>query len=483
MQNSHRQLNIREIFTKHYAWIIILFSLPFILWATIIILPTFDDWTSLISPSNEPFFIKERFLFYGYHWRPFDSTFGWIVGKNPKILFPLLNHICVVIGHVGCTFLIYQLTCLFQFNRLARNISILFYFFTPAMLATVLAVDGLNQTYANFWGLVAAITYIKQKGKTKYILYFLFIVISTLCKENGLMWAIVIPVLYYGFGRISFNILKKDLLIGFGFILLYAIAIFLLPKDIDIHPEYIPTGSKVINSILKFILSTWFAVDFVYLFYIPDRNLLVAGITILLSLPLLFYIFRPSNIKNKVIIFLLLCQIIAVAPHLLTTFSMMHTYAGLSFSALIIGYTFHSIHKYKFIIIAFILYMTAAIFVDIHLWSTSYESGLIGKNMAKEAIQKTAKPVDKVYLIIIEEDFKKVSSFRVIPSDAFGWGIAAQYETDYTWPKTINDTTIERSPKSIIRAREIAKETLNNHDYDCVWIINHKDIEVINNSH
>jgi len=479
MQNSYHKLNIKEYITNHYAWTIILLLMPFILWGIILILPTFDDWTSLIAPSNDPLFTKERFLFYGYHWRPFDSIFGWIVGRNPKILFPTLNHICVFTGHLGCTFLIYKLTVLFKFNPLASNISILFFFFTPAMLATVLAVDGLNQTYANFWGLLAAIIYIKLRGKTKYLIYFLLISISALCKENGLMWAIIIPLMYYGFDYISFKQLSNDILIGLCIIILYAAAILLLPKNIEIHPEYIPTCSKIINSILKYILSSWFAVDFVYLFFKPDRNIPVAAITFLLSLPLIYYIFRPSNIKKKVCICLLICQIIAVSPHLATVYSMMHTYAGLSFTALLIGYTINTAAKKRNIKIAFILFMIVAFFVDIHLWHTSYESGLIGKKMAKEAILKTGKPVDRVHLIIIEEDFQKVSSFRVIPSDAFGWGIAAKYENNYIWPKTIKDTTIERSSNALNKAHTFAKDALKSNQFDCIWIVNHDSIYVI----
>ena len=479
MQNSNRKLNIKEYIINHYAWIIILLLMPFMLWGIILILPTFDDWTSLIAPSNEPLFIKERFLFYGYHWRPFDSIFGWIVGRNPKVLFPMLNHICVVIGHLGCTLFIYKLTEIFKFNPSARNISLLFFFFTPAMLATVLAVDGLNQTYANFWGLLATISYIKIQGKTKYLIYFLLITISALCKENGLMWAIIIPIMYYGFDYISFKQLKKDILIGLYIIILYAVAIILLPKNIEIHPDYIPTTIKIINSILKFLLSSWFAVDFVYLFFKPDRNLLIAAITFLLSIPLIYYIFRLSNIKKKACICLLLCQMIAVSPHLITVYSMMHTYAGLCFVALLIGYTAHTVTQKRNIKIAFILFMVVAFFVDIHLWYTSYESGLLGKKMAEEAILKTGKPVDNIHLIIIEEDFQKVSSFRVITSDAFGWGIAAQYENNYTWPKMIKDTTIERSSDALNKARTLAIDALKSKKYDCVWIVNHNHIDVI----
>ena len=99
MQNSHCQLK------KYWSILCILTLTPFLFWATIPILPTFDDWTSLTSPSFEPLFTKERWLFFGYHWRPFDSFFGYILGLNPQLLFPTLNHCCVVLGHILCSFL------------------------------------------------------------------------------------------------------------------------------------------------------------------------------------------------------------------------------------------------------------------------------------------------------------------------------------------------------------------------------------------
>jgi len=99
--------------------------------------------------------------------------------------------------------------------------------------------------------------------------------------------------------------------------------------------------------------------------------------------------------------------------------------------------------------------------------------------MAIEAIQKTEKPVDSVFVVIIEDDYPKLSSFCVIPNDAFGWGLASQYETNYQWPKVVEDTIIERSDESLKQAQQICFEALNKKKYDCVWIVNGKDIDVV----
>ena len=117
--------------------------------------------------------------------------------------------------------------------------------------------------------------------------------------------------------------------------------------------------------------------------------------------------------------------------------------------------------------------------IDIHLIDASIKSGLIGKQMAQEAIQKTGQPVKRVYVIIIEDDYPKISSFCVIPNEAFGWGLAAQYETNYQWPETIQDTTIIRTPSSMKQAKDLGSKVLKKNLYDCIWIVDHHNIHVI----
>jgi hypothetical protein len=138
---------LKSFFHDYWCVAIIILITPLLLFATIQILPTHDDWFGATKPDFDPFFIKERFLFYGYHWRPFDTWIGYIVGRNPQLLFPAFNHICVVVGHVLCSFLIYRLLRLLQFDKFACNISTLYFFITPSAMATLFAVDSQNQVY------------------------------------------------------------------------------------------------------------------------------------------------------------------------------------------------------------------------------------------------------------------------------------------------------------------------------------------------
>ena len=470
-------MNIKKYWS---IWIIIALT-PIYIWATVLILPTFDDWTSLISPSFEPLVSKERFLFYGYHWRPFDSIFGWIVGLNPHLLFPTLNHICVVLGHVACTVVVYWLTTILKFNNITKNIATLYFFITPSVLATTLAVDGLNQTYANLWGMMALIIYLTMKGSKKYIVWITMVAIATLCKENGLMWIMISPVFAFGFDFIDAKKLKKDLIIGGAILFIYALLIVLLPSNIEIHPEYVPTTTKIIKDIFKFLLTTFVCVDFVSLLHEPSRNWMIAILTLLLSIPFLYciYIKKMKLFQSKTICSLILCLLIAVAPHIFTVYSMMHTYAGLGIIAVIIAYVINSYDKTTYLKWAFLSFLVSAIFIDIHLWKESVKSGLMGKEMAQEIVKKTGSPVNSAYFIVIDDNYPKLSSFCVIPSEAVGWGIAVQYENNYQWPKIIRDTIIERRINAEKTAEEIALKKINHKQVDCAWIIDHKKIKVI----
>ena len=409
MQNSNHQLK------QYWSIVAIVIFLPILLYAAILILPTHDDWAGTTKPDFNPFFIKERFLFYGYHWRPFDTMIGYIVGRNPQVLYPTFNHICVVLGHGLCSLLVYRLLNVLGFNRLACNMTTFFFFIVPATMATVLAVDSQNQVYALVWGIIAFLYYIRNKSNK--LVWIILIFIATLSKENGLMWALICPILAYGFDFIDIRRLKKDLLVGVGIMFIYALAIIILPKSIIIHPEYVPEEMKLIKNIIKFLFSTFITVDYVYLLHQPSRNLLLAGISLLLAAPFMYFVFirKARLFIHKKMICTFTCLFIAVGPHIITVYSMMHTYAGLALLSIIIAYSIQSYKQNQSVILSFVFFILSAILIDIHLWHESWKSGWVGKNMSIEAIKKTGQPVNSVYVIIIEDDYPKLSSFCVIP--------------------------------------------------------------------
>ena len=471
---------MQQFFGGHWSIVVIILLTPLLLFAVLPILPTHDDWAGTTKPDFNPFFIKEHFFFYGYHWRPFDTWIGYIVGRNPQVLWPSFNHILVVIGHLLCSLSIYQLLTVLGFDKKARNISTLFFFVTPATMATVSAIDSQNQVYALTCDIIAFLLYIKQK-RGKYPVFISLLFLATLFKENGLMWAWICPVLAYGFDFIDKKILKKDLIIGIAIMVGYALAILLLPRDITIHPEYVPEDFKIVRNIVIFLFSSFITVDYIYLLHQPSRQLILATCSFLLAAPFMYFVFirKIKLFANKKIICTFICLIIGVAPHIGTVFSMMHVYACLVMITIIIAYSINCIDHIKPVTIVFVLWIVTALLIDSHLIDSSIKSGLIGKQMAQKAIEKTGEPVKSVYVIIIEDDYPKLSSFCVIPSEAFGWGLAAQYETNYQWPEIIKDTTIIRSPSAKKEANQIGLRVLKDYHYDCIWIVDHKDIDVI----
>ena len=465
----------------YWSIILIILLSPLLLYAVWFILPTHDDWAATTTPDFTPFFTKEHFFFYGYHWRPFDTWIGYLVGRNPQLLFPAINHLLVVLGHFLSVVALFKVLIVLGFNKKTINVSTLFFFIVPATMATVTAIDSQNQVYALTTDLIAFLFYVKN-SKNKYIFWPILIFLATLFKENGLMWALICPVLAYGFDLIDKKTLKKDLLVGLGIMIAYALIIAIQPKDITIHPEYEPGVLKIIKNIVKFLFTSLITVDYIYLLHQPSRKLLWAIVSFLFALPFLYLVFirQWQLFSHKKMWCTAICLLIAVAPHLLTTFSMMHTYAGLAFITIMIAYSINTYkEQHKTLILSFVLFLIVSVAIDIHLIDSSVKSGRIGKQMAREAIQKTGKPMKSVYLIIIEDDYPKLSSFCVIPNEAFGWGIAAKYETNYQWPEVIKDTTIERSADAFRKATNLGLKTLNKQQYDCIWIVDHEHIDVI----
>lgn len=156
----------------------------------------------------------------------------------------------------------------------------------------------------------------------------------------------------------------------------------------------------------------------------------------------------------------------------------MNAYSSLGIAAIIIGYLCHNYQKTEpQLQTLFFLYLTAAIITDVHHWYMAWQTSLPSKSIAEEIVRKTEKPVNKVYCILIRDDMPKFSSFCVPTEEAIGWGISVWAVTAYKWPAEIRDTTLERTPEVQQEARKLAQRIKKK--YDCVWIINKENVEVI----
>lgn len=462
-------------------FVIFLLLSPFIVYWLTLLLPTFDDWTYFTRPDydfGEHFY--ERLVPRYSYWRPWDGMFGYVLSLNPD-LFPALNHVVVYIAHLGGTYIIYRIAKELEFKPFACSVSAIYFFLSPAMLGTVLGIDSINQAYASFWGLLATNIYISGKRSTNNIaLWLLCTTIGLFAKENAIVFFVIPPIIAYAFGRISLRQGIKDITLGAIIILCYFIARKLLTSDVVyINDEYFEnTFARKFKNVCVFLGMTWLPIDFVSLVHAPNRNILIVLFTAILSFPFMIVVFwgKIKYVKNIQFMALVMCLLISVSPHIVTLFTAMHPYAGLGMASLIVGYLVDKSTNVTLLKKLLPFFIISCVFIDWHHWQKSYESGLIGRRMAEEVIRKTGKPVNRVCLIIVADDYPKYSSFCVIPSDAFGWGEAAYAYTGYKWPETIDIQDIDEYDKH--KVDSIVNWAVANH-FEKVWIIEKGNIDVI----
>lgn len=470
MQNRYHQI------TSYWSILVIFCCLPIVLCGVSSILPTFDDFTTLQSPQfTSPW--SKQLLPNDSFWRPWDYLFGCLLGRNIT-LFPTLNHIIIILGHTINALLVFIICKKLKFSTHALNFATLFFFFSPASLGTTLAVDGLNQTYAQLWGLAALFVYLKDSKK--YWFWSVFIFIGALAKENGLAWAVIPPIIAYAFNLIQRKQALHDCGIGIVIAIVYFAARITLNVSGEITSDYLD-GDFIshVKDLVQLIIYNCIPVDFISIVYPPSRNWLLAAVTFILSLP--FLIILCANglklLKKKTLPLLILCFFILASPHLLTLVSIMHNYAPLSMTSIIVAYILSNINKDKMRLttITFVVYIMTAIFTDIHHFIYAQKSGYLSRDMAQQTIVKTGRKTKSVYVISIDDHTPKYSSFCVPPVEAFAWGLSVRFYNDFEWPKEITDTLIDISEKEQVTI--IANQALSK-GADCVWIVNNKNVDI-----
>ena len=466
---------------NNFAIYFVFISIPFVLLAILQILPTFDDWTTLSMPNYDPNYLT-YILPFGMTWRPGDAIWGYINAINYK-LYPTLNHIMILIAHIGSTVLVFYTTKELNFSTIARNIATLFFYICPCVLGTILSCDALNQSYSHFWGILALYTYLTHKRNKKYIYWLGCVLLATFAKDNGLAWSIVPPLVAFTFGKIDKANLFKDIIIGLSWAIFYGFIRLTIPstyiKNGSYEEDIISLNSRI-KGIISWVSYTWVATDYICIIHKPSRNLWMALFTLVLSSIFMLTLWYNKKILHQKTIWLLIITMFVVAsPHLLISMSIMNTYSSLGIASIIIGYLATEYEGTpKKLFISFICYLIAALRIDVHHWYKAWRTSLPGKEIAETIIEKTQIPCKKVYCIIIRDDYPKFSSFCVPMDEAIGWGRSVWQITGYKWPTELKDTTLERTPTAELQAQYLAKEAIKK-KYDCVWIINKKNVEVI----
>ena len=432
--------------------------------------PTFDDWTYLTSPHPGNFDIS-LFLPDTY-WRPFDALLGYVLGRYPA-LFPTLNHVIILLLHLANTLLTASIARRLGFSRRATDVTTLFFFLSPGMLGTVLDIDSMNQAAALMWGLTAIFL---SFGTQKHRFWMcMALLLSILSKENGLTFIVIIPLLLYVFRRRSGQqaVAVAGPLIAVG--MAYLVLRLSLPHShaalSDTAGVYLQGGlTQRLRNIGMYLGFSWVPVDFVGLLHAPSRKIVFIVATLVAGLPLLVITAWRSgrHLLDREVIGLLLCSLVAVSIHLATIFTVMHTYAGLPFIALIMGYLHRYAGKGNEYLLAFLLWIACVMMVALRHAIKAEASGRIGASMARKVLKQSTKESDRVLVVIIEDSAPHYSMFCVRPSDAFGWGLAVRHATNYQWPDSIDNTFI--NDDNATKTDSIAQNALSQ-GYDAVWIV------------
>ena len=455
--------------------VIIILSPIIAYWLTLL-LPTFDDWGYFTTPDYDfgDSFYQHLIPRYTY-WRPWDGIIGFVLSLKPS-WFPTLNHIIVYMAHLGGTIIVYNIAKGLKFSRFACNITALYFFISPAMLGTVLGIDSPNQAYASFWGLLSTLAYMRLGRPYNLLLWLTCALIGTFAKENAIVFFVIPQIIAFAFKRITLSQALKDTIWAIVVVAAYFTFRKLLTTDVVyINDEYFEnTFARKFKNVCVFLGMTWLPLDFVSLVHPPCRNIPLTIATILLSFPFMIALFanKSKHWLNLQFAALVLCLLAAASPHLVTLFTAMHPYAALGMAALIVGYMADKSERTALLKKLLPMFIVSCIFIDWHHWQKSYESGLIGKRMAQDIVNATPKPVNRVFLIIVNDDTPKYSSFCVIPRDAFGRGKSVCALNGYEWPKDIEIADLEED--EAYKIDSIADIAVADH-YEAVWLVQ-KDV-------
>ena len=109
----------------------------------------------------------------------------------------------IFIAHICSTLIIYKLTKVLDFKKVARNIATTFFYLSPCVLGTILSCDALNQSYSHLWGILSVYLYLVLIGKKRYIYWLGCVTLATFAKDNGLAWSIIPPIIAFAFNKID----------------------------------------------------------------------------------------------------------------------------------------------------------------------------------------------------------------------------------------------------------------------------------------
>ena len=178
------------------------------------LLPFQDDWTYLTAPNLD--FTWRDMLPGAAFWRPFDALWGGALGIAPG-LFPWANRIAVVFGHVLCVWLALRLIEDLCGDGRGRFAALGFFAVSSGIAATIVNTDSMNLVWSCVWGCAGTLALLR--GRTLWLAFGCYAV-SILCKESGVSWLAVGPILAYSRER-DWRVLARRVVVGAAILACY----------------------------------------------------------------------------------------------------------------------------------------------------------------------------------------------------------------------------------------------------------------------
>lgn len=316
--------------------------------------PLCDDWHYLTAP--DPTFTASSLLPMNTFWRPFDALVGGFLGRFPG-LFPVFNQVAVVLGHVLNAVFLNLILREMGIGAKWRRFTVCYFLFSSAAWAVTTNTDALNQAYSVLCGLIAIYVHLKKGG---YV-YLFWCMLALLWKESGVSWFFVIPIFDAILAVKSFRelfrnrpLLRKCLLEAFLSLLAicgyFAVRFYLYGSatlGADSGRYHISILSlSTLRNIFLLLASSCAGVDTLALLG-NNRNLLLAGFTVLLSVLFLavWVISAVQTVFQKKewfpVLGLLVCILGLAAPlSILGPSAEMHAYPVLCAISILYGFCF-----------------------------------------------------------------------------------------------------------------------------------------------
>lgn len=431
------------------TWFYALFALVAMieLASALLMQPIFDDLTYLTAPYERN--VGETFLPYTSWWRPIDALIGWFL-EGHRTWFPALNHVLVWLFHVLSAITVYALMLRFHIQRSAARVGVMFFLLAPSMLATLLDTDSINQAGALFFGLWGLNEYISQRRKGRVALWLALTLIATLFKENGITWFVITPLMAYAWTEDGRKRTLSMLAAGLACACAYLAVRFVLPHTGEANGEYQSYfANNIIKTLGKIVTTAILPMDNVSL--IHDERHWLAVLFLLLTLPFLALITYKgrSMLPTRRTLITVVCLLIALLPHIITMYAVMHAYNAQPFTTLLLALLLQQSGRQKAIGWLLVPFFAGLIGIDAHHCIEKYKSGKYMEQLGTEAMTiiksqplfRTETP-DSIYSICIESDYRKYNTFCLRDAEAFSWGNAVRFANHYEWPETWKDTVI-----------------------------------------